>query len=358
MTAIGGTLTPNADGTYTISNITSDVAVNVIGVVDSTSKVDITPNEHAKVNVTSDNADAIKYGGTVTFTVDVKSGYRIENVFVNGENRNALNETYTVNNITSNVTIDVVTVANKLTVNYVSTEKNHTFDKTATYTIENIESVLSEKLEDCIVHSFNGWDYNGTTANAETLTALIADNDNTATLTAKFSVKAENEIEKGLLMTLNATTKEQTQVGEKYRTTFRTGIEIIAAVDLVNQPCVAEYVKVTAHGTLLANQANVGLETMTNAVKNRKNKNTSETVVGEPIEGKNVYNYYVNCNYTWSTFHSECQNPNNREIVLRITSNSKENSLNAAGWVELSIGDTSIYIISGESGQDITVAAK
>lgn len=112
VTATGGTLTQNADGTYTISKITSDVAVSVSGVVDSTSKVVITSNEHAKVNVTSNNADAIKYGGTVTFTVEVKSGYRIENVFVNGENRNALNGIYTVNNITSDVKIDVVTVAN------------------------------------------------------------------------------------------------------------------------------------------------------------------------------------------------------------------------------------------------------
>lgn len=360
VTAAGGTLTENADGTYRISNITDDVAVNVSGVVDSTSKVDITSNEHAEVKVTSDNADAIKYGGTVTFTVAVKSGYRIENVFVNGENRNALNGKYTVNNITSDVTIDVVTVANKLTVNYVSTEKNHTVDKTATYTIENISTVLSEKLDDCIVHSFNGWNYNDTKADAntvDTLKALIAQKDNTATLTAEFGLKDDKAIADALL-NLAKTTKERTQVGDKYRTTFRTVINIIEAVDADVDPCVMDYVKVTAHGTLLANRANVDFETMTGAVENRKNKNTSETVVGVPIEGENVFNYYVNCNYTWSTFYSEYQNPNNREIVLRITSSYAETSLNAAGWVELSIGDTSIYIISGESGQEITVAAK
>lgn len=54
------------------------------------------------------------------------------------------------------------------------------------------------------------------------------------TLTADFSVKAENEIEKDLLMTLKATTKERTQVGEKYRTTFRTVIDSLAAVGADN----------------------------------------------------------------------------------------------------------------------------
>lgn len=354
VTATGGTLTKNADGTYTISKITSDVAVSVSGVVDSTSKVVITSNEHAKVNVTSNNADAIKYGGTVTFTVDVKSGYRIENVFVNGENRNALNGTYTVNNITSDITIDVVTVANKLTVNYVSTEQNHTFDKTATYTIENISTVLSEKLDDCIVHSFNGWNYNGAKADVSALTALIAENDNTATLTAEFGLKDDKAIADSLLK-LADTTKEQTQVGDKYRTTFRTVIDIIEAVDANVDPCVRDYVKVTAHGTLLANSADAVFADKVENLRNRTDKTSTGAIKGETVAEQAMFNYYVNCDYTWSGFYAACMmDSTSSQIILRITSSTAENTLNAAGWVELSVGNTNIYIISNGSGTSIT----
>ena len=354
VTATGGTLTKNADGTYTISKITSDVAVSVSGVVDSTSKVVITSNEHAEVKVTSNNADAIKYGGTVTFTVDVKSGYRIENVFVNGENRNALNGTYTVNNITSDITIDVVTVANKLTVNYVSTEQNHTFDKTATYTIENISTVLSEKLDDCIVHSFNGWNYNGAKADVSALTALIAENDNTATLTAEFGLKDDKAIADSLLK-LADTTKEQTQVGDKYRTTFRTVIDIIEAVDANVDPCVRDYVKVTAHGTLLANSADAVFADKVENLRNRTDKTSTGAIKGETVAEQAMFNYYVNCDYTWSGFYAACMmDSTSSQIILRITSSTAENTLNAAGWVELSVGNTNIYIISNGSGTSIT----
>lgn len=354
VTATGGTLTENADGTYTISKITDDVAVSVSGVVDSTSKVVITSNEHAEVKVTSNNADAIKYGGTVTFTVDVKSGYRIENVFVNGENRNALNGTYTVNNITSDITIDVVTVANKLTVNYVSTEQNHTFDKTATYTIENISTVLSEKLDDCIVHSFNGWNYNGAKADVSALTALIAENDNTATLTAEFGLKDDKAIADSLLK-LADTTKEKTQVGDKYRTTFRTVIDIIEAVDANVDPCVRDYVKVTAHGTLLANSADAVFADKVENLRNRTDKTSTGAIKGETVAEQAMFNYYVNCDYTWSGFYAACMmDSTSSQIILRITSSTAENTLNAAGWVELSVGNTNIYIISNGSGTSIT----
>lgn len=354
VTATGGTLTNNANGTYTISQITDDVTVSVNGVVDSTSKVVITSNEHAEVNVTSNNANAIKYGGTVTFTVDVKSGYRIENVFVNGENRNALNETYTVNNITSDVVIDVVTVANKLTVNYVSTEQNHTFDKTATYTIENISTVLSEKLDDCIVHSFNGWNYNGETADVDALKNLIAQNDNTATLTAEFGLKDDKAIADALLK-LADTTKEQTQVGDKYRTTFRTVIDIIDAVDANVDPCVRDYVKVTAHGTLLANSADAVFADKVENLRNRTDKTSTGAIKGETVAEQAMFDYYVNCDYTWSGFYAACMmDSTSSQIILRITSSTAENTLNAAGWVELSVGDTNIYIISNGSGTSIT----
>ena len=78
---------------------------------------------------------------------------------------------------------------------------------------------------------------------------------------------------------------------------------------------------------------------------------------GETVLDKTMFNYYVNCNYTWSDFYAACMmDSTSSQIVLRVTSNSQENSLNAAGWVELSIGDTNIYIISDESGTSITAA--
>lgn len=353
------TVAPDANGNYVVNKIKDNITVSVSGVELATSKItDIKPGDSI-VNVTSGNENSIVYNGYVTFTVEPKVGYRVENVFVNGERKDALDGTYRVNNITSNITIDVRTVANKLTVNYVSTEKNHEINEIWTYDITNVESKGVISVDNsCIVHSFNGWFDGEIPADVTYLKTLIenAKSDSSVTLTADFSVKAKNEINTEFLMKLNATTKEQSTVGAKYRTTFRTGIDIIAKVGMT-QPCVMDYVKVTAHGTLLANSANVDFAGKVDALKGRDKTSTGE-MNGETVVDKTMFNYYVNCNYTWSDFYAECQNPNNAQIVLRVTSNSKENSLNAAGWVELSIGDTNIYIISGESGQDVTVAAK
>ncbi len=353
---------PDTNGNYKIDEITDDITVTVSGVDLATSKITAIKEGNSKVTVTSGNEDSIAYNGYVTFTVKPEVGYRVENVFVNGERKDALDGTYRVNNITSDITIDVRTVVNTLTVNYVSTEKNHEINEIWTYDITNVDSKGVRTVDNsCIVHSFNGWFGDEGAADTAYLKRLIENSeaDRSITLTAKFSVKDANDINTELLMKLNATTKEQSTVGAKYRTTFRTAIDIIAAINADVDPCVRDYVKVTAHGTLLANSASAVFYDKVENLKNREDKTSTGKIIGYTVESNAMFNYYVNCNYTWSDFYAACMmDSTSSQIVLRVTSNSQENSLNAAGWVELSIGDTSIYIISGESGQNVTVAAK
>lgn len=342
--------------------VIGDTTVTVTGVNAKTFAATYNKDAHATVAAEDGyNAENIVYGSDYKFTVTSTEGYRVTQVSVNGEVKEAVDGVYTINNVTSNLVIKVVTVANKLTVNYVSTEKNHELNETREYTIANIDlavSYISNNFKECIVHSFDSWyiDEN-TVADVDELKALIAYGDATVTLTAKFSVKNNEEIINGTLMTLKKTTKEQAEVSNgKYRTTFRTAITKLAEANSLNNPCVMDYVKVTAHGTMLANNENAGFDEMSGKLASRENKDTLGTVNGDTLITNNVFNYYTNCNYTWSDFYAACQDSNNAQIVLRINSKTQETTLNAAGWVELSIGDSNIYIISEESGTTVTAA--
>ena len=108
----GEDVTPSNEGnSYTISNITGNVVITVTA---SQIVYDVTVNaENATVTVD----ESIAYGETLEFTVKAEEGYTVTKVTVNDEGVTAGSDgTYTVENITSDVTIVVATEISTYTV--------------------------------------------------------------------------------------------------------------------------------------------------------------------------------------------------------------------------------------------------
>lgn len=94
-------------------------------------------------------------------------------------------------------------------------------------------------------------------------------------------------------------------------------------------------------------------------MKNRSDRTPSNVIKSETVVDKTMFNYYLNCDYTWIDFYAACMmDSTSSQIILRITFSTSETTLNAVGWVELTVGGTNIYIISSQSGQNLTAVAQ
>ena len=112
VTVGGEDVTPSNEGnSYTISDIDGNVVITVTA---SQIVYDVTVNaENATVTVD----ESIAYGDTLEFTVKAEEGYTVTKVMVNDEEVTAGSDgTYTVENITSDVTIVVTTEISTYTV--------------------------------------------------------------------------------------------------------------------------------------------------------------------------------------------------------------------------------------------------
>lgn len=335
-----------ANGVYTVK-VNSDIAITLTGIKDVTYKATLTENS-GNAEIKSDITD-IAYNGSYVFTVEPTTGYRVTQVAVNGTEITAVNGVYTVNNVTSDLKIYVATVENKLTVNYVSSEKNHEYTEAVVYDYTKLSESNLLTLDPCTIHAFAGW-YNGEDK-IESIAVFqdrIAKGDATVTLTAAFELKEEIKV-----LDLGPTTKEATELSdESYRITFRTLVS-----NLSTDPCVAEYVKVTAHGTLLANKDNADFESIDLSNRNLESGSHNAVLANGGATGNDrVFNYYVNCNYTWDEFKAAlAEDGVKSSIILRVSKMPQQNTLNAAGWLELSIGDQKVYVLAEASGIALTV---
>lgn len=345
---VGDTTYTAVDGVYTISEIKSDVTISVTGVALKTFKANAPAESDAFTYTAGDNAAAIAYNGSYTFTIENKPGYRINKVLVNGNEVNGANSTYSVYDITKDLDIRVETVANTLTVTYESAEKNHAVAVPISVNYADIEnSNVLKPLEGCIIHTFDGWYVGEAKVNAAYLKNLIADSDAAVTLTAKFSLNTNG------VLTLEKTIKETIRLGENnFRVTFKTKIGDIAQNDL----CVAEYVKVTGYGTFLS--ASDGADFNLAMTKLSARDMTADVVnSGDPVvvatdNKANVYNYYINSNYSWDEFVAALNSADaDSTIVLRVNNvNKEDNPLVAVGWIELEINGQKTVILGTSSG--------
>ena len=340
-------VTKDANGVYTVE-VNGDTAITLTGVKEVTYKATLTENSgNAKID---SNITDIVYNGSYVFTVVPTVGYRVTQVAVNGTEITAVNGVYTVNGVTKDLEIYVATVENKLTVNYVSNEKNHEHTEAVVYDYTKLLESNPLTLAPCTIHAFAGW-YNGE-IRIDSIAAfqdLIAKDDASVTLTAAFELKEEIKV-----LDLGPTTKELSTLGEGYRATFRTLVS-----NLSTDPCVAEYVKVTGYGTLLANKDEVVFTEIDLSSRVEGDGYHSAVPANDATGNDRVFNYYVNCNYTWDEFKAALNEESAKSsIILRIQTKNEKNTFNAAGWIELSIGEgeneTKVYVRADASGTALT----
>ena len=116
-TADGTLLTPNADGTYTLANVTKDQTITVT-FQQQTYTVTVTAGAGGKASVSSDE---VGHGGSVTVTIAPNDNYEIKSVQDNGTDvtDQVKNNTYTLTNVTADH--DIAVTFQKLTSHTVST---------------------------------------------------------------------------------------------------------------------------------------------------------------------------------------------------------------------------------------------
>ena len=118
-TADGTLLTPNADGTYTLANVTEDQTITVT-FQQQTYTVTVTAGAGGKASV---SPEKVEHGGSVTVTVTPDGGYIVDSVQDNGTDvtKQVENNTYTLANVTADH--DITVTFQKLTSYTVTTSK-------------------------------------------------------------------------------------------------------------------------------------------------------------------------------------------------------------------------------------------
>ena len=119
-TADGTLLTPNADGTYTLDNVTEDQTITVTFQKQTYTVTATVSGTGGKVSVSSEK---VEHGGSVTVTVTPDGGYIVDKVDDNGTDvtGQVTNNTYTLTNVTASHNITVT--FQKLTSYTVTTSK-------------------------------------------------------------------------------------------------------------------------------------------------------------------------------------------------------------------------------------------
>jgi hypothetical protein len=112
------TVTANDDGTYTISNVTSNTTV-VVTFTKITYIVTVSTDSNGSTNKTGTNN--VLYNDPFTFTTSPIAGYKVDKVLANGSlvSTSTLNS-YTISNVTSDVTVAVTFIKITCTVTVTS----------------------------------------------------------------------------------------------------------------------------------------------------------------------------------------------------------------------------------------------
>lgn len=336
-------------GTDYVVTVTAATEISVEDVEPLKFSVNTPVLDNAKFTAVTAGAE-ISYGGSYQFKVTANPGYRVQAVAVNGNAITPVNGLYTVSNVTSDLVFNIEIAENILTVNFVSNEKNHIQSFSKNYKYSDIGNALNETLNDCSIHHFAGWyNVNGSKAILSDLQSAVNFENAAITLNAKFELFSAEEAAKKLielgqterLVSVNHNAEDY------YHITFRTLASFVEAAK--NDPCVSDYVTVTAHGTLLSstklsdgtdNAYDFSYATVSNYLLNRSDRTSTAPIIAEKLDGLNfkMYNYYMNCDL-------KLGNVDGDNIGLGISSKKPDERV-AAGWMELNILNTRVVIVS------------
>ena len=324
--ADGERLELNSYGQY-VYTVKKDTLISVEGVEATTFKAVVSGGENATVEAANgSDANRIAYNGSYHFTVKPNDYYEVTQVAVNGEVKEAVNGVYTVNNVTGNLTITVVTSPLSVTVQLVDEKFDNS--KTQTYTIADMPEgslALNDAVTSSELYAFAGW-YN---TNGEKVTQITpADlNNGTVTLTAKWRPSF------GDSLTLTAQGVQTNEDG-----TYT--IQITTSIDF--QKLSEEYnanVRITGYGTLYGAEVfDTSDESIANAILNRSPAVQDGLLTQSSVAGKKLTNYYRNRDFAPANFDNQWYGLEKRS--------SNPMHRYAAGWMELSVDGEKVIVFS------------
>lgn len=337
---------PKSDNNEYNIKVTAPTEISVAGIDKLTFNVTepTIPNANFEA-VTVGNE--VSYGGSYQFKVTANPGYRVQAVAVNGNTVTPVNGVYTVSNVTSTLNIEAEIKANVLTVNYVTYEKNHNDSSTGTFTIDTLSSVTAKTFKSCSVHKFVGWlQDDSSEVPADNFASKISTSDATITLVARYELFTGEEAIDNLveLMQTERLVSKNPDAAGYYHMTFRTLANVIAAAQ--TDPCVAEYVTVTGHGTLLSSTTESNVNFADSKIVDflsQRDRKTTTPIIAQRIDGLDfkMYNYYMNSNL-------KLLDVNGENIGLGLTSKTPEQRI-AAGWMELTILNQRVIVVSQQN---------
>lgn len=336
------TLPKNDNNEYNIK-VTAPTEISVAGIDKLTFNVTTPTIPNANFEAVTEGNE-VSYGGSYQFRVTANDGYRVQAVAVNGNTVTPVNGVYTVSNVTSTLNIEAEIKANVLTVNYVTYEKNHNDSSTGTFTIDTLSSVTAKTFKSCSVHKFVGWlQDDSNEVPADNFASKISTSDATVTLVARYELFTGEEAIDNLvkLMQTERLVSENPDAAGYYHMTFRTLANVIAAAQ--TDPCVAEYVTVTGHGTLLSSTTESNVNFADSKIVDflsQRDRKTTTPIIAQRIDGLDfkMYNYYMNSNL-------KLLDVNGENIGLGLTSKTPEQRI-AAGWMELTILNQRVIVVS------------
>lgn len=314
------TLVESSDnGYYTISEVHSNIEVYVEGVSQIAFRANV-ESAHASVTATEgSNLENIAYNGSISFTVTPDDYYDLSQVAVDGVVREAVNGVYTINNITSNINIQVITTPKTLiTVEYQDSKFENS--GTDTFTIEDIESekaVIKDPVYSSTSYTFAGWfDEEGVQWERD---AILTEDDINShiVLTARWALT--EKVLEGLVTNGSITNSSESQ----YVVTISTLLNF--AQDLEESD--KANITIVGYGTLYAPEK----FTISEEVKREVEKLEGESgkLLTKKINDR-LMNYCYNCSTPANEFNSE-------GFALAATSAKEPSQRWGAGWIAIRV---------------------
>ncbi len=250
------------NGSYSIT-VTEDTTITVDDLVLKTFGV-----EFAATNVAVESSETVEYGKAFAFKLTPGEGYRVVSVMADNTVCEPIddNGNYVIYNVTSDLHINVTTAKNSLTINYISEQENHKVKVSQDlFTYENVKDALSDsyRVDDCGIHEFAGWLYNGELVTEDILRAIVLAGDAEITLTAQFIT---DMLRIDSILTMVAGNRTYITNGENVTIPIRAIINV--EDEYLNDPCLAlKDVEITFGAMICNTEENPDTQTVRDAIR-------------------------------------------------------------------------------------------
>lgn len=330
-----------SDGYYSVT-VTGDTEITVENITSIRPSITINAQNATIKNALGEDVGEVidvAYGENYQFTVSPAEGYQLNQVAVDGVEVAPVNNVYTINDITKDKTITVITEKKVATVHYTSDKygNNPEVVQTKEYTIDDMPegrvTVETVDLTVSNVYGFKGW-YNEQGERVEEIT--VADLGKEITLKAEWIPIIDRIVE----IVTNGE-EEKDSVNEKYVVTFTTLLKLTETLSEED----VETVRITGYGTLYAPQEfNSEDEEILTRILNRSDV-VQDGVITETYSGVgenkiSFSNYFRNRELSPSSI----EDPGQTFGLLKYSANQLDRW--GAGWLEFTVDGQKVLIVS------------